>query len=1323
MKNNYFIGLGGSGGKIITQLYNRLMSERGESFGKDVACIAIDTDQTDLKALAELGVETVCLSGRGNVGEIFNVSGGDVGDWFPNTKEETVFYSDKLYNGASQSRIKSRLLLSCLLKDAKNELHKILEDSLTVSATDSAYVQQEPVVFIASSLAGGTGSGTFIQTALYIKKFFREQGIQQVSVYGLFALPDLYVGVVDRVQPRNLYSNAYAAIRELNAFNLICGPDTTAAYGGKIELDMEISTECEGKLFEKDSKGRYAHKPYDNMYFIDKVNCMSTIRGGLDEYYKAMADIAYTHLYTPIKGSIQSTESNLTKNHIIAPTAIYGSAGATTAKYPFDDILEYFAARAINESIVDPEADEDDAGTVWRFLDNKWNNYCLTKTASARARGLTEYIPDPRERANTYIDDFNSAINTGSLAQNKFSFLAPMVETKDDKGVSASIIDAYVEKVRDTASATIQVDAIIKNHRKTGGLDNLTQTEAKVLSELKNYRESLGDSKEDKDAGMQQVFIKIKEIDDGLERFCKDSLQRISDISIDFANRIFCVDADMASAYDKDEIGLVNGLLYNQKTKEWVHPVAARYLLYSLRKSVEEESDSILNSINDTVKDDVDDFRDFMIRSIVIKQKETLNPNSQTKLSNLEILQKSLDKAVVGKKRAKGGVTEYFKQLRKNVNKLNATLTDALLLFSYQQLSERINALIAEYETFFDNILDFSARAKQFTDSSAAKHDNSVGTVYVCASEETKKLMYADVKQYINTQTGEVASQISRSLFTTMRTKAIAGAKAKGKKKVDLKQNLKTIDAILDSMVSIVSESFVYNPQIQALNKNIFEAMLYEYQLTNPENADDIKNMSSDAGAKKRVVDHITDTLNSLAVVAAPALLYDNLDMYHGLFNTSDEAGNIETRKKVSSNFRFISHSPGVAKSIAAFCGGTTTASDFYTACAASMPKDPDKFNISLNYVPGDSIADNTIVFYSVVNCLQPYQIAKFNELKNGVYFTNYADIVDEMEHSGNYSLTPHLDKRWHKHGAMPYINVSKEIDRRNELAKAFIFALAYKKIGYTKDGVISKFVFQDPNMKPKREPEVIVYQGRSIPYNRMNRVMRWFENQDSLISLYAAKLDMAIEQDLEKLSRNDDTVASYNTAITMQSSLLHCIRDNILSLIPINGTKTGKDKKKQEKEDAIGILRLAWEVHVTEENDFDKDYGELLVDALCDIIHRYAKAPYNADKIANKEEGSEAYENYIHVRDHIAKKFMEAYFDSVYGEKKKKTSKKKDDQKPAEEKEESKGGMFGRGYDELEDNFDVEQGVVSSLDLGAFNGQDKGINWAKDELARYIEQ
>ena len=61
MKNNFFIGLGGSGGKIITCLYERLLKERGASFGDDVACIAIDTERSALEKLGHFGVEKICI--------------------------------------------------------------------------------------------------------------------------------------------------------------------------------------------------------------------------------------------------------------------------------------------------------------------------------------------------------------------------------------------------------------------------------------------------------------------------------------------------------------------------------------------------------------------------------------------------------------------------------------------------------------------------------------------------------------------------------------------------------------------------------------------------------------------------------------------------------------------------------------------------------------------------------------------------------------------------------------------------------------------------------------------------------------------------------------------------------------------------------------------------------------------------------------------------------------------------------------------------------------------------------------------------------------
>lgn len=1319
MKNNYFIGLGGSGGQVITALYRRLIKERGESFRNHVECIAIDTDQGDLRKLEELGVQKICLSGRGSVGEYFNLNNDDVGIWFPNTAVETVTFSDKLDNGASQSRIKSRLMFASLLNDDRNPFYTILENTLKVSAVseNNASVSQTPIILIASSLAGGTGAGIFIQTALYVKEFFRSVGIQKVDIYGLFALPDLYVGKAQN--PRNLYSNAYAAIRELNAFNLMCGPDETAAYGGKVELDIEISTKSEGKLFEKNDKGRYNYKPYDNMYFIDKVSSMSTIRGGLEEYYVAMADIAYTHLYTPIKEKIQSTESNETKNHIIAPTAIYGSSGATSAVYPFDDILKYFATRAIWESVEDPDAAEDDEGTVWNILDNKWNHYCATKETTERAKGI-KYTPKPEEREAHFIRNFDSIVKSDGLTVNKFSFLAPMVRrTQND--IEENAVDQYITAVETSAKTIIFDDEVIKQCKEDLNVDDLLAVQAEVQ---KNIRGISSDSTKDEDGVNQSVksaFTTIKDIDDGFENFSKKCIKRISELSIEFSNRILCVDPKMAATFDKEEISIANGLLYNNDTGEWAHPVATRYLLYSLRQKMDSKISEILEAINNTPADDATDFHNHLMASLIADQRKTLNPTKDDKevapLSNYQVLLKMYDKKWNGKKHTKKSVETYFDELDKTLAQIDANFEQALLLFSYARAIKRVEGLIKEYETFFDNLGTFATDAKKKTDALANYHDKAHGVIYVCASAKIKNLMYESAKRYIDTQSGEVASEIARALFVTERTKAMLNSEENKKNillKYDLKYNVKTPGDVLDMMAGIIGKSFEANPQIQMFNKNIFDAMLYEYELNNP-GTEDVKNMGSHDGAALKITRYIAETLNNMALVAAPALNYNNIDMHHALFKHEDV-----TRPEVSVNYRFIAHNSTVAQSIAALCGDANKIDDFYQKCSEDMVKDKGKKVVHAQHVVGDSIPDNTILFYSAVNCLQPYQIDKFNETTDGKYFVNYASTIDEMERTGSLSMTPHLDKRWHKHGMMPYINVQKERDRRRELAKAFIFALAYSKIGYEKNGSDTRFVFQDPKMTPAIDPEIIVYKGRSVQYNKANRVMRWFENQDSLISLYASKLDMAIEADLEICSRSDNSVQTYDAATTM-SKLLKRIRENIISPILVSGTKSGKDKKSLAKEKNMGAFGLAWEVHSTEENDFDKDHGELIIEAVCDIIKRYAKEPYNKEEIENKKEGSDSYSNYVYVRNHIATKFMEAYYDSLYGEKKQKnganasatatTTKAKGKQKNDDTSE------------GLSDTF-VQNTVnkETSLDLSEFDGQNKGLEWVKATLARYIE-
>ena len=300
------------------------------------------------------------------------------------------------------------------------------------------------MILVVSSIAGGTGSGIFIQTALYIKQFFRKYNLD-VQIHGLFSCPELYRNVVNNTEIPKIYANAYAVIRELNAFNLICGGKSEGSFD--YDIDIEISSSCEGKLFEKDSEGRYGDKPYDIMYFIDKINYLSRTLGELENYYIAMANIAYSHLYTDISGEVKSNESNELDVHSVCPTAIYGSAGASAIRYPYEDIIEYFASRSIEESV----------STVWSVIDKKWQEHLNAKTASSVAAGYSKYVPEENERGQTYISDFDSMTKSKAASRAEWSFLRRMVE-KDGTCLSDILLNTIVEK----AAAEIQSDERIR---------------------------------------------------------------------------------------------------------------------------------------------------------------------------------------------------------------------------------------------------------------------------------------------------------------------------------------------------------------------------------------------------------------------------------------------------------------------------------------------------------------------------------------------------------------------------------------------------------------------------------------------------------------------------------------------------------------------------------------------------------------------------------------------------------------------------------------------------------------------------------------------
>ena len=312
--------------------------------------------------------------------------------------------------------------------------------------------------------------------------------------------------------------------------------------------------------------------------------------------------------------------------------------------------------------------------------------------------------------------------------------------------------------------------------------------------------------------------------------------------------------------------------------------------------------------------------------------------------------------------------------------------------------------------------------------------------------------------------------------------------------------------------------------------------------------------------------------------------------------------------------------------------------------------------------------------------------------------------------------MTPHLDKRWHKHGTMPYVNVAKEIERRLDLAKAFLYALCYGKIGYFTEGSNTSVVYSD--LKLDNPAEIIFYKGKSVPYDKINKAMCWLSDREDLIEAYSAQFDKLIENEIESLSKYGSTVGGYKSGITNYARILNQFKRKIIRPIEVTGSKNGKAKKVKEL-NPMCIFDLAWNLHTSEENDVDKDYAELLIETLCDILKKYSKAPYNADDIAQKAEGSEAYMNYKDVLEHVVQSFKDEYAKAL--SKKRREELILDDEDMAETEEETaKKESFGRNNDDLVDD-EVSSG--SRVVKGEAVLRDKRMQWVNACISEYLNK
>lgn len=351
-----FIGLGGSGSDVVNRIAEKLKARWNWHTLEDlIHFFAIDTNTHDLQKqknverdnrilISDFDKRTYMDTKRGRAHE-------DEDEFVTQWVHDWYEFRGTRGAGAGQIRIESRLSLHYQLEQDRGKIIQRFNAAMNRARHhDNPYRKNNPPhfnVFVYGSVAGGTGSGSFLSIAYLLRELIEGQGWIP-KIYGTLIMPSMFLNDVPGALHPDINANGYAAMKELEHLMKL------GAEGAMNEEEFHYNP-------LKAHQPKVDDKPYDFVYIADKPT-MFEIR----EYKNAIADAAYLLIYSPILGAQASDYDNYEKHQkglVGGYTVYYGSNGCSVLILPGKDILTYcsmrYAARAMREYLLFDSAGED----------------------------------------------------------------------------------------------------------------------------------------------------------------------------------------------------------------------------------------------------------------------------------------------------------------------------------------------------------------------------------------------------------------------------------------------------------------------------------------------------------------------------------------------------------------------------------------------------------------------------------------------------------------------------------------------------------------------------------------------------------------------------------------------------------------------------------------------------------------------------------------------------------------------------------------------------------------------------------------------------
>ena len=328
LRPTVIVGLGGTGQTIVSRVKERILTYQGAD--SLIKFVVFDTAQKDHES--SLDDQEFCYMGDFDGDDVIKRlhTSPDIAAWIPHNLRPGF-----VRDGAHQVRPVGRLALFWNFIKVRDYLRKAVADSMAIFNRRLGEVAEGRTVkvYIVSSLCGGHGSGTFLDTAYYLRHLIHNEFTARPFVSGIFMMPEPFMSRVLAIQNQErLRANTYAALKEMEHF--IDTRDFYCKYPAQPPI-------------------RVQSVPFDAVHLIDDVNEAAQVVREIDDLFSMIAVQMYLELVTPLGGEQTNSFDNLVlePHEATGKPKAFASFAVGALQFPVDKIHHHLAFRAGKELI------------------------------------------------------------------------------------------------------------------------------------------------------------------------------------------------------------------------------------------------------------------------------------------------------------------------------------------------------------------------------------------------------------------------------------------------------------------------------------------------------------------------------------------------------------------------------------------------------------------------------------------------------------------------------------------------------------------------------------------------------------------------------------------------------------------------------------------------------------------------------------------------------------------------------------------------------------------------------------------------------------